>query len=50
MDEAIVFIEDTREIWNHGKYFATPMTESEVRVIAQDVVNESITMALNTAV
>lgn len=50
LDEAVVFIEDTREIWNHGKYFATPMTESEVRVIAQDVVNESIIMALNTAV
>jgi hypothetical protein len=22
LDEAIVFIEDTNEIWNHGKYFA----------------------------
>ena len=21
LDEAIVFIEDTREIWNHGTYF-----------------------------
>lgn len=24
MDEAIAFIEDTREIWNHGSYYATP--------------------------
>lgn len=22
LDEAIVFIEDTKEIWNHGTYFA----------------------------
>ena len=22
LDEAIVFIEDTKEIWNHGHYFA----------------------------
>ena len=22
LDEAIVFIEDTKEIWNHGNYFA----------------------------
>jgi hypothetical protein len=21
LDEAIVFIEDTKEIWNHGQYF-----------------------------
>jgi hypothetical protein len=22
LDESIVFIEDTKEIWNHGTYFA----------------------------
>jgi hypothetical protein len=24
LDEAIVFIEDTKEIWNHGTYFGSP--------------------------
>lgn len=24
LDEAIAFIEDTKEIWNHGTYFSTP--------------------------
>ncbi len=34
--EAIVFIEDTKEIWNHGTYFATPSGSS---ISAEDVEN-----------
>lgn len=34
--EAIVFIEDTKEIWNHGTYFATPNGSS---ISAEDVEN-----------
>ena len=50
LDEAIVFIEDTKEIWNHGTYFATPMTEDMVRHISSQVVYEAIITALNTSV
>ena len=28
--EAIVFIEDTKEIWNHGIYFATQKSIEEI--------------------
>lgn len=34
--EAIVFIEDTKEIWNHGTYFATP---SESSISAEEIEN-----------
>jgi hypothetical protein len=34
--EAIVFIEDTKEIWNHGTYFATPSGSS---ISAEDIEN-----------
>jgi hypothetical protein len=27
LDEAIVFIEDTKEIWNHGTYFDCSTTD-----------------------
>jgi hypothetical protein len=27
LDEAIVFIEDTKEIWNHGTYFGGNKTD-----------------------
>lgn len=36
LDEAIVFIEDTREIWNHGTYFATPSGSS---ISAEEIEN-----------
>ena len=29
LDEAIVFIEDTKEIWNHGTYFDCSTTDFE---------------------
>lgn len=38
LNEAIVFIEDTNEIWTHGEYFCTPMSNSEI----QSVVNNYI--------
>jgi hypothetical protein len=34
--EAIVFIEDTKEIWNHGTYFATPSGSS---ISAEEIEN-----------
>lgn len=30
LDEAIVFIEDTKEIWNHGTYFAGEIIDPEI--------------------
>ena len=33
LDEAIVFIEDTKEIWNHGTYFATGRSVEEIENI-----------------
>lgn len=50
LDEAIVFIEDTKEIWNHGTYFTTPMSEDIVRNMTQEIVDTKIISALNTAV
>lgn len=50
LDEAIVFIEDTKEIWNHGTYFTTPMSEDIVRNMTQEIVDTNIVSALNTAV
>ncbi len=54
MDEAIVFIEDTHEIWNHGTFFGNgngPVfgdlcTVDQVR----GMIEESIIGALNTEV
>ena len=54
MNEAIVFIEDTCEIWNHGVYFggmngpgfSDLCTTDSVR----DMINASITQQLNTEV
>lgn len=42
LNDAIVFIEDTKEIWTHGEYFCTPMSNSEIQNIAQSVVNNYI--------
>ena len=36
LPDAIVFIEDTKEIWNHGTYFATPSGSS---ISAGDIEN-----------
>lgn len=36
LDEAIVFIEDTKEIWNHGTYFGTSLTEDDISTILND--------------
>lgn len=33
LNEAIVFIEDTKEIWNHGTYFATQLSIDEIENI-----------------
>lgn len=42
LDEAIVFIEDTKEIWNHGTYFAslTTLTNDEVDLITTEIFGE----------
>lgn len=41
-EDAIVFIEDTSEIWTHGKYFCTQMDKEEIQNIAQSVINNHI--------
>ena len=52
LDEAIVFIEDTKEIWNHGHYFGGIQNLSEFVTDEQwqSVVNQinSINTSLNT--
>jgi hypothetical protein len=50
LDEAIVFIEDTKEIWNHGTYFSTKISDETIKSITQEIVNESIVSVLNTSV
>ena len=37
LDEAIVFIEDTKEIWNHGSYFNCSITMEDVTDVLDDV-------------
>lgn len=40
LDEAIVFIEDTKEIWNHGTYFdGNAVDLSDVEKSIQDILN-----------
>lgn len=41
LDEAIVFIADTKEIWNHGTYFAGPAVDQ----IARDAAANATTIA-----
>jgi hypothetical protein len=41
-EDAIVFIEDTKEIWNRGTFFATPISEDEISNIIQDFVQDYI--------
>lgn len=50
LDEAIAFIEDTREIWNHGTYFSTKISDEVIKNITQETVNENIVSVLNTSV
>ena len=40
LDEAIVFIEDTKEIWNHGHYFAGESIDPELFAEIQASVSE----------
>lgn len=40
LDEAIVFIEDTKEIWNHGTYFDCSSVDlSNIEASIQDILN-----------
>lgn len=40
LDEAIVFIEDTKEIWNHGTYFdGKPVDVSNIEESIQNITN-----------
>jgi hypothetical protein len=63
LDEAIVFIEDTREIWNHGTYFAAVpvnvsafnndagyITEAQTVILIDSAIEEAITKTLSTSV
>lgn len=66
LDEAIVFIEDTREIWNHGTYFAAEadvpenvsafindagyISEPQVVGLIESAIEEAITKTLSTSV
>ena len=37
LDEAIVFIEDTKEIWNHGEYFSCAIATVDANDELDDV-------------
>lgn len=63
LNEAIVFIEDTKEIWNHGTYFATVpvnvsalnndagyITEAQAVILINSAIENAITKALSTSV
>jgi hypothetical protein len=42
LDEAIVFIEDTKEIWNHGTYFDGKSVDlSNIESSIQDIINKA---------
>lgn len=44
LNEAIVFLQDTGEIWTHGHYFATSLSQSEIENLIQtsDTIEEFI--------
>lgn len=63
LDEAIVFIEDTKEIWNHGTYFAAVpvnvsafnndagyITEAQTVILIDSAIENAIAKALSTSV
>lgn len=46
LDEAIVFIEDTKEIWNHGTYFdGSTFDSSNIEASIQDIIDSYATKA-----
>ena len=50
-NDAIAFIEDTREIWNHGHYYGTKLTNiSELTNDANFQNAEQVTAAINSAI
>ena len=55
LDEAIVFIEDTKEIWNHGTYFATGKSAEEIENIVassetvQDIMEQIAVDVINNS-
>ena len=57
LDEAIVFIEDTKEIWTHGHYFdcstldpsIIPNLQTEVAELRANTIEKSLTGELETA-
>lgn len=46
LEEAVVFIEDTKEIWNHGTFFATQLSKEELEgyIASSETVNGLIGM------
>jgi hypothetical protein len=48
LPEAIVFIEDTKEIWNHGTYFATGKSVEEIENIVAS--SETVQMIMEQVV
>ena len=48
LPEAIVFIEDTKEIWNHGTYFATEKSVEEIENIVAS--SETVQMIMEQVV
>lgn len=48
LPEAIVFIEDTKEIWNHGTYFATGKSVEEIENIVAS--SETVQMVMEQVV
>ena len=44
LDEAIVFIEDTKEIWNHGTYFdGSTFDPSNIKASIQNIIDTTLT-------
>lgn len=50
LDEAIVFIEDTKEIWNHGHYFAGESIDPNIISEIQSEINTLKSYKLDTNV
>jgi hypothetical protein len=51
LDEAIVFIEDTKEIWNHGTYFDGKSVDvSNIEESVNNILNnKSVIQAIDTS-
>ena len=51
LDEAIVFIEDTKEIWTHGTYFAAvPVNVSAFNNNVGYITEEQAVLLINNAI